>query len=105
MQVVLGNAFDVAAHGGGKEQGVALCRNAGQDGIDAFGESHVEHLVSLIEHHVFHLAQAGHAALHQVNQTAGRGHDHLCATFEGADLALYARAAVHGHHVEPVNIA
>ena len=47
-QVVLGDTGYFGAHRGGEEQRVALLRHFGQDGVDALGKAHVEHLVGFI---------------------------------------------------------
>ena len=47
----------------------------------------------------------GHAALHQVDEAAGCGHNDLCAALEGTYLALDARTAVDSLYVQAVDVA
>ena len=105
FEVTLGNALYLLAHSGGEEQRVALGGHAGKNGVDAFRETHVEHLVGLVEHHVFNGVELGHAALHEVDEAAGRCHDDLHAALEGADLRVERRAAVDSQHVQSLDVA
>ena len=104
VQVVLRDALYLLAHGGGEEERVSLGWHTSQDGIDALGETHVEHLVGLVQHHVLHGAKFGHLALHEVNQAARRGHDDLYTFLQRTNLRLDARTAIHGQHVQPFDI-
>ncbi len=104
-QVGFGYALYFLAHGGGEEQCVAFFGYAGQYFVDAFRKAHVEHFVGFVEHYVFHGVEAGHAALHEVYQSARGGHDHLGAFAQGTYLALYARTAVDGEYVQAVDVA
>ena len=105
FEVTLGDALYFLAHSGGEEQRVALGGHAGKNGVDAFRETHVEHLVGLVEHHVFHGVELGHAALHKVDEPAGRCHDDLHTALKGADLRVERCAAVDGQHVQPLDVA
>ena len=105
VEVGEGDALDFLAHGGGEEEGVALGGNARQDCVNALRETHVEHLVGLVEDHVLDVLEAGHTAVHQVDEAARRGHNHLHAAAQGAYLALDARTAIDGQHVEAINVA
>ena len=105
MQIIAGYAFDLAAHRRGEEERISIFRNACQDSIDAFRESHIQHLIRLVEYHVLHILEFGHAALHQVNEAPRCSYDYLRAAFQRADLAFYARAAVNSLHVQAVNVS
>ena len=52
-QHVTGKLADFARHGGGKEKGLPLCRNLGNDLADGPNEAHVEHLVGFIQNKDF----------------------------------------------------
>jgi len=52
--VFAGDAGDFGWHGGREQEHVAGFGHFGQDGVDAFGESHVEHFVGFIEYDVDH---------------------------------------------------
>ena len=103
-QVRLGYLLHLAAHSGREEQRVAVFGQALEYLVDAVGEAHVEHLVGLVEHHVAHAAELGHAAVLEVDEAAGGGHDDLCAVAQGAHLVLYRRAAVDGHDVDASHV-
>ena len=53
-QVLLGDACDFRAHGSGEQQGVALLRHIGENGVDAVCESHVQHFVRFVHNHVLY---------------------------------------------------
>ena len=104
MQVSLGNALDVAAHGGREEQRVTVVGHTIQYGVDALLESHVQHLVGLVQHHVLHVVQLCHAALHQVDQSARRSHDDLHAFAQGTNLLFYRCTAIDRLDVDAVQV-
>ncbi len=70
-----------------------------EDGVDAVGESHVEHLVGLVEHHVAYVVELHLATLHEVYETSWRGHDDLCPMPQLVDLSHDGRASIHGYDV------
>ena len=104
VEVVFGDAFNLLAHGGREEQGVALGRHSCKDGVDAFGEAHVEHLVSLVEHHILHGAEVCHFALHEVDQSARGGNDDLHPLLQGTNLGFDAGTAIDSQHVQPIDV-
>ena len=104
VQIVAGDAFHLTAHGGGEEQGVAVFGHSLEDGVDAFREAHVEHLIGLIEHDVPHLVELCHATVHQVDEATRCGDDNLCAVAQLAYLVLDGGAAVDGHHMDALHI-
>ena len=66
VQVVLRDAGYLGAHGGGEEQRVALLRHIGEDGVDAVGEAHVQHLVRFVHDDVLDGGERYGLAFHQV---------------------------------------
>ena len=56
VQVFFGNTCYFRAHGSGEQQRVALLGHVCQNGVDAVRESHVQHLVRLIENDVLYVA-------------------------------------------------
>ena len=50
-------------------------------------KAQIQHLVGLIEHQMARLAQIDRAAIHQIDQAAGCGHQNIGATRKGGDLA------------------
>ena len=105
VEITLGNALNLTAHCGRKKQRIALGRPTGQDFVDAIGETHVEHLVSFVKHHVLNIVELGHATMHKVDESTRCGHDDLYAFAQTAYLALNARAAIDGQNLEAVNVA
>ena len=99
VEIAFGNPFNLGPHGGGEEEGVAVGRDAGENLVDAFGESHVQHLVGLVEDHILHLVEEGDTAVHKVDETSGSGDNDLCAFAEAADLGLDAGTAIDGDDV------
>ena len=97
VQVVLGDGLDLLAHGGREEQGVAVGGHALENLVDALRETHVEHLIGLVEHHIAHVVELGHAAVHQVDEAAGSGYDNLYALAERIDLVDDGGATIDGH--------
>ena len=99
LHVLAGDACDLLRHGGGEEQHVSVLGHFGQDGVDAVREAHVEHLVGLVEDYVADAAEVYRLSVQQVEQSSGRGHDHVHAFPQRLDLALNARSAIDGQHV------
>ena len=97
-QVVLCDAFNLAAHRRAEEQRAVLAGDASQNAVQVLLEAHRQHLVCLVEHDVLHAGEVGYAALHEVHQPAGCCHDDVGAGLEGAYLRLDVRAAVDGQN-------
>ena len=104
VQVVEGNLLDVLAHGSREEQSVSILRNVLEDGIDALREAHVQHLVSLIKHHVVHVLQLSHATINQIEQTARGSHDNLHTMLQGANLASDVGTAINCGNMQTVDV-
>ena len=104
VQVVEGNLLDVLAHGSREEQSVSIFRNVLEDGIDALREAHVQHLVSLIKHHVVHVLQLSHATINQIEQTARGSHDNLHTMLQGANLASDVGTAINCGNMQTVDV-
>ena len=83
---------------------MALLGQVLKDGIDAVGKAHVEHLVGLIKHNVFHVVEFGHAALNEINQSAGSGDDDLYAVAQRVNLGHDGGTAINGHDAHIVKI-
>ena len=104
VQIVEGNLLDVLAHGSREEQGVSIFRNVLEDRIDALREAHVQHLVSLIKHHVVHVLQLSHATINQIEQTARGSHDNLHTMLQGANLASDVSTAINSGNMQTVDV-
>ena len=99
VEITFGNPFNFRPHGGGEEEGVSIGRDTGKNLVDAFGESHVQHLVGLVEDHIFHLVEEGYTAVHKVYETPWSGDDDLRTFTKTAYLSLYACTAIDGNDV------
>ena len=87
---------DVARHGGGEQQRLALLGDRADDAAHVADEAHVEHAVGLVEDEEGHVAELHVAALDQVEQAARRGDQDVDAARQGLDLAAIAQAADDG---------
>ena len=83
---------DVARHGGGEQQRLALLGDPADDATDVPDEAHVEHAVGLVDDEERHMRQLHVAALDQVEQAARRGDQDVDAARQGLDLAAIAQA-------------
>ena len=63
-------------------------------------ETHVEHLVGLVEDYGVYVVELHHTAVDKVDEAPRGGHYNLHALLQGAYLALYAAAAVDGEHLQ-----
>ena len=91
--ICVGEIGDLARHGGGEQQRLALLRQLRDDRADVVDEAHVEHAVGFVEHQHLDLVEA-HAVLpHEVEQAAGRRDQHVEAVHQVAHLAAHRHAA------------
>ena len=104
VQVVEGNLLDVLAHGSREEQSISIFRNVLEDGIDALREAHVQHLVSLIKHHIVYVLQLSHATINQIEQTTRGSHDNLHTMLQGANLASDVGTAINCGNMQTVDV-
>ena len=95
LQVVLGDTLDLLAHGSTEKQCAMTLGNTLEDGIQLFLETHGEHLVRLVQHHVLNLREVGSATLHQVDQSTRCGHDNIYPSLQGPDLRFYVSTSVY----------
>ena len=75
IQVLLRDPSDRRGHGGREEPDLFVIRGVGEDCLDILGETHLEHLVGLVEHQVLELGQV-EGALFEVVHDAARRADH-----------------------------
>jgi len=94
-QHLLGELGYGARHRRGKEQRLPAGGQLRDDFADVMDEAHVEHPVGLIEHEKFDLAKTQCVALHQVEEAARRGDEHVDAVEQGAYLRPHRHAADH----------
>ncbi|MEZ5225143.1 MAG: hypothetical protein R2710_00305 [Acidimicrobiales bacterium] len=99
--MLLGDGIDARRHGGREHDRLAVGRCLFENGLDVFGEPHVEHLVGLVENDGADLIEFERVALDVIERTAGGGNHDVHATIEGAELPTDGLAAVDRHHLDP----
>ena len=104
MQVATRNLLNLLTHRSGEEQRIAVLRNILENLIDTVGESHVEHLVSLVKHHVAHGFQLCCATSYEVDEASRCGYDNLGATLQGVHLVNNGCSSVNCHNVDALYI-
>ena len=92
------------AHGSREKQCVTVGWHTLKYSIDTFRESHVEHLVGLIQHHVVHLVKLSLATVHQVDESSWCGNDYLRAMAQLAYLVLNRCSAIYRHDVNTLHV-
>ncbi|CCX77823.1 putative uncharacterized protein [Parabacteroides johnsonii CAG:246] len=104
LHVPLRDGSNLLRHGGREEQHVAVFRHFGEDGVDAVGEAHVEHLIRLVHDDILYQAEVHRLAVHQVQEASRSGHYHVHTTFQRLNLALDAGTTVHWENLQVVDI-
>ena len=79
---------DFRRDGGREKQGLALLGTLLHDAAHVRHEAHVQHPVHFIEDEDFQMPQVNRPLLHEIQQTAGSGDQHIHAGFEA--FALFA---------------
>ena len=77
LQQLVGQVANVVRDGGGEAHGLALGRQHFGNAEHIVGEAHVQHPVGLVQHQHLQARQINLAVFQLVDQTAGRGHQHL----------------------------
>ncbi len=93
VQQVVGQAADLARHGGGEQQVLTPLGQLLDDALDVGQETHVEHVVGLVENQDLQPVEAHVLAAHQVEQSPGAGDDDVGSAAQGALLGHGADAA------------
>ncbi len=92
-QHLIGELGNVARHGRGEQQRLALSGQFRDDLPDVVNEAHVEHAIGFVEHEKFDVAEAHRIAAHQIEQATRRGDEDIDAVEQRADLAAHRHAA------------
>ncbi len=92
-QDAVGEARDLARHGRGEQQRLAMGGQGGDDLLDVVDEAHVEHAVGFVQDEGLDLVELDVALVHEVEQAAGAGDKDIHAARHGAHLRLLADAA------------
>ena len=86
---------------GCREQGcLAGLGQRRQDAVEVVRETHVQHLVRLVEHHDLDVVEAQRPAVEVVDDAARRGHDDVHAASQAVELRRDRLAAVYGHDAD-----
>src|SRR5690606_33552723 len=93
----LGNC---AVQCGGKQQGLTICRKAGNDGFDFFDETHVQHAVGFVQHQSADVGQIHPLCLKVVDEAAGGGNQNVHAARQSLDLGTVGHAAHDGGNAQ-----
>ena len=104
-QVRPGDGRDARRERGREERDLLLLGCRSEDRFEVLGESHVEHLIGLVEHHRAHRCQVHRLATDVIECASGRGDHHVDAALEGADLRLHRRATVDRHRDRAESLA
>ncbi|KXT82095.1 hypothetical protein STRDD11_01929 [Streptococcus sp. DD11] len=88
------NTLDSIRHSSRKEQGLALLRNAGNNGLNIFQKAHIKHFIGLIQDQGFHMIELEGLALDQIQKTARCPDDDMGTGLESLDLLFDAGAAI-----------
>ena len=107
LQVPFGDARDPRRQRRREERGLALGGRRLEDEFEILGETHVEHLVGLVEDDRLDRREVDRAAAHVVEDATGRRDDDLRTALEPRDLPVELGTAVdrHDRHAEPASVA
>mmetsp|Transcript_25890 Transcript_25890/g.73355 ORF Transcript_25890/g.73355 Transcript_25890/m.73355 type:complete len:366 (-) Transcript_25890:470-1567(-) len=96
VEKLVGNGANFRCHSGAEHQSLALRlgRHLLEDLLDLSLEAHLEHFVSLVEDHAFHVFERELAAQKHVVDAAGSSDNHIRAFRELVDLPLNRRTAI-----------
>ena len=87
LEDVIGEVPDLGRHRRREHEVLTLLRKPLQDPADVRQESHVEHVVGLVEDQCLDAIEAQSAPAVEIEQTSGTGDDDVRATGQLADLA------------------
>ena len=104
-EVLTGDLVDLGRHGGREENGLTTGRCRFENRLEVFGESHVEHLVGLVENHRSDVVEFQRLLAEVVECSAWSGHDHVSPPFQCFDLTADGLASVHRHAGGPQMVA
>ncbi len=96
-----GNRQNPRRHRRREERRLARVGRGLENRVEILGETHVEHLVGLVEHQDLQGVELQRLAAHVIERAARRGDDDLRAALERGDLLVHRRAAVERQHGQP----
>ena len=95
--VTVGDDLDVTVQRGREQHGLAVVGGGVEQALDGGQEAHVGHAVGLVDDDDLDVLEVDVAALDQVLEAAGAGHQDVDALAQRAALAAVADAAVDRH--------
>jgi hypothetical protein len=72
-----------------------------KDEFHVFGESDVQHLVSLVQHRNSHVLQVKRSPAHVIHNATRRSNDNIDAALKSRKLAIYRLPTVYGANADP----
>jgi hypothetical protein len=97
LEVSVRDLGDARGKGGGEERRLSRGRRLVEDGLEVFGEAHVEHLVGFVQDDDLDTGKPQALAPDVIEGAAGGGHHHIDTTLQLTQLGLHGGAAVDGH--------
>ena len=67
MQITFGYTLYLTAHRSREKQRITILWNILQNFVNALLETHIQHLVGLVQHYVLHIVQLSYTTFHQIN--------------------------------------
>ncbi|AGW41060.1 two-component system response regulator [Leifsonia xyli subsp. cynodontis DSM 46306] len=95
VQVLLRDAADLRRHRRGEERDLLVIGRVGENRLHILGETHLQHLVGLIEHEVLERGEVERSLVEVIHDAAGRAHHDMHASTQRGELHPVALAAVH----------
>ena len=95
VEVSLGYAFYLLAHGGAEEQRTMIGGNSFKYRIQILLESHGKHFIGLIEDNIMHEREIGHSTVHQVHKSSWRSHHDVHTMPESTHLRFDTSTAIY----------
>ena len=105
LLIVAEKSRNLLGHRSRKKQGSALCRCFFENGLQIIFESHIEHLIGLIEHHIIHCLKIHLTPIHQVYESSWRSYNNLCTAAKLSYLLINGSTTIDSHDVETVDIS
>src|SRR5580692_1471435 len=72
--------------------GLAFFRKDGGDATNGWEKAHVEHAIGFVENQNAEILEVEEAAIEEVLEAAGSGHDQACTFTDGAKLGAFGEA-------------
>ncbi len=86
VHVIFGNSFYSFGHGGREQPDPLQSRCLVENGINILLETHIEHLICLIQDHPLDRLKLDRFSVDQIEQSTRSSHYNLCPLFQLADL-------------------